>query len=76
MLVAAPAFTARVAGYVLSSFVTIGFLAACARLDVLRSHRPGYRPSRLVQRASPVVAIAGVAVAAVHVWAIATELAG
>lgn len=76
MLVAAPTFTARVAGYVLSSFVTIGFLAACARLDVLRSHLPGYRPSRLVQRASPLIAVAGVAVAAIHVWAIATELAG
>ena len=76
MLLAAATFTGHVAGYVLSSFVTIGFLATSTRLNVMRSHHPGYRPSALQRLGSPGIAMAGIAVAAVHAWAIATELAG
>ena len=76
ILVAAPSFAAHVIGYVLSSFVTIGFLTAVTRLDVKRRHDPRYRPARSLRRLGPLLAAAGVAIAALHVWAIATELAG
>lgn len=66
----------NVAGYVLSSFVTIGLLAAYQRVDVTRRNRPRYVADHRLRRLGPIVAVAGILVAAVHVWRIATELAG
>lgn len=75
-LVAVSSFAGHVAGYVLSSFVTIGLLAAYTRIDIMRRTDTRYRPARLQRRLGPLVAAAGIAVASLHVWAIATELAG
>jgi uncharacterized membrane protein YphA (DoxX/SURF4 family) len=66
----------NVAGYALSSFVTIGLLAAYQRVDVARRNRPRYVADPRLRRLGPIVAVAGVAVAVIHVWRIATELAG
>lgn len=67
---------ANVVGYVLSSFVTIGLLAAYQRVDVGRRNRANYTPQPWLGRFGPFIALAGVIVAAIHVWRIATELAG
>lgn len=69
-------FRASIVGYVLSSFATIGLLAAFQRVDVSRRNRAGYVAQPWLRRLSPLLAIAGIAVAAVHVWRIATEIAG
>ena len=75
-LVAAPSFAGHVAGYVLSSFVTIGLLAAYTRIDIVRRADTRYRPALLARRLGPLLAAAGIAVASLHVWSMATELAG
>lgn len=69
-------FEASIVGYVLSSFATIGLLAAFQRVDVSRRNRAGYVAQPWLRRLSPVLAVAGIAVAAIHVWRIATEIAG
>ena len=69
-------FALHVVGYVLASFQTIGLLAAYTRIDAGRRLRAGYTPLRHGTRVTSALALAGVVIAAVHVWLIATELAG
>jgi hypothetical protein len=67
---------ASVAGYIISSFVTIGLLAAFQRVDVSRRNRAGYIAQPWLRRLSPALAAAGIVIASVHVWRIATGIAG
>ncbi|MCZ7535557.1 MAG: hypothetical protein M5T61_06165 [Acidimicrobiia bacterium] len=75
-LLAAPSFAGHVAGYVLSSFVALGLLGAFTRVDLIRRADSRYRVAPLVRRVAPAIAATGIAIAALHVWSIATELAG
>lgn len=69
-------FAVHSLGYVLSSFVTIGLVAAYRRVDLERRGQPGYRAQPRLAMAATALAVAGVLVAALHVWWIATELSG
>jgi hypothetical protein len=76
VFVAFDEFALHVIGYFLASFQTIGLLAAYTRIDAgLRQHA-GYVPLSNATRITSVLALAGVIVAALNVWLIATELAG
>lgn len=65
----------HVLGYVVASVLTILAIGVYRRLDLTRRLSPGYRPRPGVRRAVPVLLVAAFAVAAFHVWSIATELA-
>ena len=75
-LLFAGGMSASILGYLLSSFLTIGFVSAYQRVDLVRRSRPGYEMQPTLRRLSPVVTLAGILVASAHVWRIATELAG
>jgi hypothetical protein len=69
-------FALNVVGYVLASFQTIGLVAAFTRIDNARRSSAHYVPLPHAGRIVSAITAAGIAVAAVHVWMIATELAG
>lgn len=69
-------FAVHALGYVMSSFVTIGLVATYRRLDLERRGRVGYSANPRLDLAATVLAGSGVIIAALHVWWIATELAG
>ncbi len=75
-LVVAPSFAGHVVGYVLSSFVALGLLGAFTRVDIMRRAGSRYRAAPALRRVAPLIAVAGIGVASLHVWSIATELAG
>ena len=66
---------AHIGGYILGSLVPILIIGVFRRLDLARRRSPFYVPQSLVSLIVPVLAVAAVALAAVHIWAIATELA-
>jgi hypothetical protein len=74
-LVPVDAFGVHVLGYVIASVLTIIAVGVYRRLDLLRRLAPQYRPRPGVRRVVPGLLVASFAVAALHVWAIATELA-
>jgi hypothetical protein len=76
VLLAVDDFVLHVFGYVLSSFVDIGLIAAFTRIDAARRQHPNYVAAPRLRRLVPAVALGGLLVAAGHVWFIATELAG
>jgi hypothetical protein len=76
VLVAPRIFALHVLGYVLGSFVTIGLVVLYRRLDLERRGRPGYVANHRLALAATALAAAGTLFAAIHVWWIATELAG
>jgi hypothetical protein len=67
--------TAHTAGYVISSFGTLGVLAAFKRVDLKRRQSPFYSPNPTLRRVELAIAVAAVALAVSHVWVIATFLA-
>ncbi len=75
-LLAPAVFAVHLLGYVLSSFVTIGLVATYRRVDLERRGQVGYRAQPRLDLAATALAGGGVLVAALHVWWIATELAG
>ena len=66
---------AHIGGYVLGSLVPILIIGVFRRLDLARRRSPFYEPLGLVSLIVPLLAGAAVVLAAVHVWAVATELA-
>ncbi len=76
VLVAPRVFVLHVAGYLLGSFVTIGLVVLYRRLDLERRGRPGYLADPRLAVAATALAAAGTLFAGLHVWWIATELAG
>jgi 4-hydroxybenzoate polyprenyltransferase len=76
VLVVPSVFVLHVLGYVLSSFVTIGLVALYRRIDLERRGRVGYVAQPRLAVVANSLAGVGVIVAAIHVWWIATELAG
>jgi hypothetical protein len=66
----------HVAGYVLSSFVTLGLLAAFKRRDLRARQSAFYSPRSELSTLSVAVAVVAVAGAMGHVWVIATFWAG
>lgn len=68
-------FAAHVAGYVASPLVAILLVGLFRRVDLRRRLAPAYRPAPTVARAIPVILVVAFVVAALHVWAIATEVA-
>ncbi len=75
-LLAPDVFAVHLFGYLLSSFVTIGLVAMFRRIDLERRGQVGYVPHPRLDVVATALAGAGVLVAALHVWWIATELAG
>ncbi len=69
-------FVVHLLGYLLSSFLTIGLVAMFRRLDTERRGHVGYVAQPRLDLSATVLAGSGVLVAALHVWWIATELAG
>jgi len=67
-------FGAHVLGYVTASVLAIVLVGLFRRFDLTRRLAPGYRTRAGVGRLVTVLLLAAFAVAAVHVWAIATEL--
>ncbi|HMJ75800.1 MAG TPA: hypothetical protein VK507_07500 [Iamia sp.] len=65
----------HVLGYVAASVLAIVLVGLFRRFDLTRRLAPGYRARPGVGRLVTVLLLAAFAVAAVHVWAIATELA-
>ncbi|HEX5614029.1 MAG TPA: hypothetical protein VFZ83_02635 [Acidimicrobiia bacterium] len=76
VLVVLGEFALHVVGYVLASFQTIGLVAAYTRIDNSRRSSAHYVPLAHAGRIVSAITIAGIMVAGVHVWMIATELAG
>ena len=68
-------FGAHVLGYVAASVLAIVLVGLFRRVDLTRRLAPGYHARAGVGRIVTVLLLAAFAVAAVHVWAIATELA-
>ncbi len=66
---------AHVLGYVTASVLSIVLIGLFRRFDLSRRLTPGYVPRPGMGRVVSILLIAGFAVAGVHVWAIATELA-
>ncbi len=75
-LLAPAVFAMHLVGYVLSSFVTIGLVATYRRVDLERRGQVGYRSQPRLDLMATGLAGVGVLVSALHVWWIATELAG
>jgi uncharacterized membrane protein YfcA len=70
-----PAVGAHIAGYMLGSAVTIALVGLFRRTDLRRRQSAYYAPNRRLQRWGPTLVAAGMVVAAVHTWSIATALA-
>lgn len=66
---------AHVIGYLTATVLAIVLVGLFRRFDLSRRLTPGYRPRPISGRLIPVLLVVAFAVAAVHVWAIATELA-
>lgn len=75
LLVFPGSFATHVAGYVASPMVAILLVGLYRRLDLRRRLSAGYRPNPAIARVIPVILVIAFVVAAVHVWAIATEVA-
>lgn len=69
-------FSLHVAGYLLGSFLTILLVALYRRTDLERRARPDYFAHPSLAVAATALAGLGTIVAGLHVWWIATELAG
>jgi hypothetical protein len=69
------AMAGHVAGYVAAPVLTILLVGVYRRADLARRLEAGYRARPGAGRLATVVLVAAFGVAAVHVWAIATELA-
>jgi hypothetical protein len=65
----------HVLGYLSSSVLAIVQIGLFRRFDLSRRLTPGYVPRPGMGRAVTVLLLAGFAVAGLHVWALATELA-
>jgi hypothetical protein len=66
---------AHVGGYVLGALFPILIIGVFRRLDLARRRSPYYVPQGLVGLLVTVLGVGAVALAAVHIWAIATDLA-
>lgn len=75
VLVFPGSFATHVAGYVASPLVAILLVGLYRRLDLRRRLSAGYRPNPSIARVIPLILVVAFVVAAVHVWAIATEVA-
>ena len=65
--------TTHIIGYVLSSFIAIGFLGAFQREDARRRQTPLYVSQPALNTIAIVAAVATVATAMAHVWQIANH---
>ncbi len=74
-LLVLPGLLTHVVGYALGSVVTIALVGVFRRTDVQRRQHPLYLPRGALTRYAGVIVPLGLAVAAVHTWSIATELA-
>ncbi len=63
------------AGYLLGSIVAIALVAVFHRVDLERRQSPYYVPRRIPTRYAGVLVAAGLAIASLHAWWLATELA-
>lgn len=66
----------HVAGYVLSTFVTLGLIAAFKRADLKARQDPFYSPRPYLGKATVSVSVAAIAGAVLHTWVMATHWAG
>jgi len=66
---------ANVAGYLFGSVVTVSLVALFRRTDLHRRCSPFYAPDAAVNVVATLLLVAGIMVAVLNTWPIATELA-
>lgn len=70
-LLAWTSMNVHLAGYALAGLVSVSLVAAFKKVDAQRRQSGFYSPSRGVERALPIAAVAAVAVAGLHAWFLA-----